>query len=176
MIKTALACTITAAVGLVNISHDFHQAMPQPVQIAHEDPALTEVRQALRILGRDEAFAPDIVVTAKAKNINPLLWCANIECESEYKRTARSNKGYVGLGQTPQAVMRFGYDTADLMLAACILDEKRRIAKGSMTKAMQLYKGGDNPAAKKEADKVFRLYTKLKKQITQQTIEEEDPA
>jgi len=173
MIKTALACTLTAAVGLVNVSHDFHQAMPQPVQIIHEDPALTEVRQALRILGRDESFAHDIVVTARAKQINPLLWCANIERESEFKRTARSNKGYVGLGQTPKAVMRMGYDTADLMLAACIFAEKRRITKGDVAKALQLYKGGNNPAAKKEADKVFALYDKLKKQIAQQAIEEE---
>lgn len=170
MIKTALICTMAATVGLFGMANDFHQTLPQPVQISVEDPQTAQVRQALRLLGRDESFAQDLVITAKAKQIDPVFWACNVECESGFKRTAQSNKGYKGLGQTPKAVMRMGYDTADLMLAACILDEKRRIANGDLHKALQLYKGGNNPAAKKEADKVFALYEKIKNKLKEESV------
>ena len=168
MFKTALVCSLVATTSVFSVVHDFQSTLPQPVLLTKEDPRLVEVRKALRLLGRDEAFAYDVFVTATAKNIDPIMWVANVECESEFKRTAVSPKGYKGLGQTPRAQMRPGYDAADLMLAACIYAEKIRIAKGDERKALQLYKGGNNPAALKEAEKVFRLTAKLKTKIQSQ--------
>ncbi|BCS54106.1 hypothetical protein GSbR_41890 [Geobacter sp. SVR] len=151
--------------GLMTVANDFQANLPQPVQIMHEDPRLADTRKTLWLLEVDPRFAKDVFVTATAKNIDPVLWACNIYCESRFKRTAKSIKGHKGLGQTPDAIMRFGYDTADLMVAACILDEKRTLAKGDMQHAMMLYKGGRNPAAKKEADKVFDLYKQVSARI-----------
>jgi soluble lytic murein transglycosylase-like protein len=165
MIKTTLTVAILATTGIFTVVNDFQSALPQPVEICKEDPRLTEVRKALVILGRDSKYAKDIFVSATSKNIDPILWVANIECESEFKITAKSKKGYKGLSQTPKAAMKTGFELGDLTYGACVLDEKLKIAKGDMTKAMMLYKGGNNPAAKKCADKVFALYHKLQKQV-----------
>lgn len=164
MIKTALVASIIATTSIFSVVSDFQQSLPQPVCI-EEDTRLTEVRKALKLLGKDQKFATPLYQSAVASSIDPLLWTCNIQCESEFKITAKSNKGYKGLGQTPQAAMKTGYELADLTYAACVYQEKVKIAKGDTKLAWALYKGGNNPAAKKEAEKVFVLHRKLKEQI-----------
>jgi len=165
MIKTAIVASLIATTGLFSVVHDYQQALPSPVVVSAEDPRLTEVKKALTLLGHDLSFAEPVYVSAVAAKIDPLLWCANIQCESEFKRTAKSNKGYKGLGQTPKAAMKTGYDVADLTYAACVYQEKVRIAKGDTRLAWALYKGGNNTAAKREATKVFALYEELKEKV-----------
>ena len=168
MIKSMIAAATIGTVSIFSVVQDFQKEMPLPVEICKEDPRLTEVRKALKILGRDEKFARDIFVSATTKNISPLLWVANVELESEFKITAKSRKGYKGLTQTPKAVMKTGFEIGDLVYGACVLDEKIKLAGGDIRLAMQLYKGGRNPAARKEADKVFVLYEKLKLKVKEQ--------
>ncbi len=165
MIKTSLVFATFTTMSIFSTVHDFHNKMPSAVEIVKEDPRLTEVKKALVYLKRDPKNAKPIYYTALAKNIPHLLWVANIERESEYKITAISPKGYKGLGQTPRAIMRLGYEEADLMAAACVLSEKLRISHGDMKLALRLYKGGNNAAAEKEARKVFALYSKLKEHV-----------
>lgn len=165
MIKTALVASIIATTSIFTVVQDFQEAMPYPVQLNKVDPRLVEVKKALQILGRDQKFAEPVYVSAIAAGIDPLLWTCNIEKESEFKITAKSKKGYKGLGQTPQAKMVTGYEVADLTYAACVYKEKVQIAHGDTRLAWALYKGGNNPAAKKEADKVFVLYKQLKTKL-----------
>jgi hypothetical protein len=165
MIKTMIFTATIGTMGIFSAVNELHQELPVPVEICQEDPKLTEVRKALVILGRDPKNAKSIYYTAKAKDINPLLWAANIECESEFNIKAKSYLGYKGLGQTPHAIMRLGYEEADLMAAACVFAEKRRIAGGDDRLAWALYKGGRSAAAHKEAKKVFVLYEKLKLKV-----------
>lgn len=148
--------------------HDFQTSMPIPVQIKEEDPA-EPVRKVLTILKRDPKYAKDIYVSAKSNDIDPILWACNIECESEYKINAKSSMGYKGLAQTPKAKMKTGFEVADLMYGACIYKEKLQIAKGDRFKALCLYKGGLSPAAKRDAQKVYDLYAKVKKQLEKET-------
>jgi len=162
MFKTAVVASLVATSSLFSVVSDFQQSLPYPVQLEKEDPRLTEVRKALVILGRDQRFAEPVYVSAVAAKIDPLLWACNIERESEFKITARSKKGYVGLGQTPKAVQRTGYEIADLTYAACVYQEKVKIAKGDTRLAWALYKGGRSAEAHREAEKVFVLYEKLK--------------
>lgn len=165
MIKSSLILVTFSTMGLFTVVNDFQRDLPSPVEVLKEDPRLTDTRKALIILGRDPKYAKDVYTSAVATNTNPVLWSCNIECESEFKITAKSNKGYKGLGQTPKAAMKTGFELGDLTYAACILAEKRKIAKGDERLALTLYKGGNNPAARKEADKVFRLYERISKQI-----------
>lgn len=164
MIKTTIVASVVAVTGIFSTVYDFQSSLPQPVCI-EEDHRLTEVKRALRLLGKDQKFAVPLYQSAVVSNIDPLLWTCNIQCESEFKIAAKSKKGYQGLGQTPKAVGRTGYELADLTYAACVYQEKVKIAKGDTKLAWALYKGGNNPAAKKEADKVFVLYRKLKEQM-----------
>lgn len=164
MIKTALVASIIATTSIFSVVHDFQQSLPQPVCL-EEDPRLTEVKQALKILGKDPKFAVPLYQSAIASNIDPLVWTCNIQTESEFKITAKSHKGYKGLGQTPSAVGRTGYELADLTYAACVYQEKLKIAKGDTKLAWALYKGGRSAEAYREAAKVFALYSKLKEKI-----------
>lgn len=165
MIKTMTIALITATTFQIFSSvNEFQSSLPQPVQIK-EDSKLVETKKALTLLGRDLSFAEPIYHSAKAGNIDPVLWACNIECESEYKITAKSKKGYKGLGQTPKAVMKTGYITADLTYASCVYKEKLSIAKGNPKLALALYKGGNNPQAHKDAEKVFVLYHKIKNEM-----------
>lgn len=164
MIKTVIVATLITASSIFSTVHDFQAALPQPVCI-EEDYRLTEVKKALKLLEKDQKFAVPLYQSAIASNIDPLLWTCNIQCESEFKITAKSKKGYQGLGQTPKAVGRTGYELADLTYAACVYQEKVKIAKGDTKLAWAMYKGGNNPAAKKEAEKVFALHRKLKEQM-----------
>jgi len=168
MFKTAIVASLLTTTSLFSVVHDFQSALPQPVVI-EEDPRLSEVKQALKLLGKDLKFALPLYQSATIAGIDPLLWACNIQTESEFKITAVSKKGYKGLGQTPQAKMKTGYELADLTYAACVYQEKVRIAEGDKKLAWALYKGGDNPAAKKEAEKVFALYHKLKEQMKEDT-------
>lgn len=165
MIKLTTLTLLTATTFQIFTSvNDFHRSLPTPVQVK-EDSKLTETKEALRLLGQDQRFAEPIYYSAKAGDIDPVLWACNIQCESEYKITARSPKGYKGLAQTPRAVGKTGYETADLTYGAAIYREKLKIAKGNPKLAMALYKGGNNPQAHRDAEKVYALYNKIKEQV-----------
>lgn len=89
----------------------------------------------------------------------PKMTAAILATESEFVKTAKSPKGYKGLMQTPVATY---YEEVDILYGAMIFQEKLRNANGDTLRALALYKGGDNPAAWKEARKTMALYIKLK--------------
>jgi hypothetical protein len=160
---TLLTATTFSIFASVN---EFHHALPTPVQLK-EDVKLTETKQALTLLKRDLKFAEPVYLAAKSARVDPVIFAFLINSESDYKLTAISKKGFKGLGQTPVAMMRQGYISVDLTLAACILREKldTKYANGDMLKAIQLYKGGANPEALKYAKEVMSNYSKFKEQM-----------
>jgi len=164
MIKTTLVASVIMVTSIFSTVHDFQSSLPQPVCI-EEDQRLRDVKKALALLGKDQKFALPLYQSAVASGIDPLLWTCNIQCESEFKIAAKSKKGYKGLGQTPKAVMKTGYELADLTYAACIYREKVKIAKGNTRLAWALYKGGRSTEAHMEAAKVFALYHNIKEKI-----------
>lgn len=164
---TLIAATTFQIFGAVD---DFHATLPQPVDIpsSKEDIRLTRVKETLKIFGKDSRFAEPVFIAATANGIDPVLFTCLIQTESEFKISCKSSKGYVGLGQTPVAMQKQGYELVDLMLASCILKEKLQTSysSGNMLKALQLYKGGKNKEALKYAKQVMDLYTKIKPQLS----------
>jgi hypothetical protein len=57
------------------------------------------------------------------------------------------------------------YPNVDVLHSAMILKDKMRIADGNLLKAISLYKGGDNPVARKQARVVLQVYNQVSKQI-----------
>lgn len=167
MIKLITYTLLTATTfQIFTAVNEFHSTFPQPLELKEkEDYKLTETKQALTLLGKDLKFAEPIVISARAGNIDPVFWACNIFCESEFKITAKSPKGYKGLAQTPKAVMKTGFEVADLTYGACVYKEKLTVAKGNPRLALALYKGGNNPKAKADAEKVYKLYNKIKEQM-----------
>ena len=166
--KTQLVVLPLLALQMFSTVDAFHREIPQPVRISKEDTRLTEIRQALRILGRDEKYANDLFLSAQVAKMDPVKWACNIETESNFKIDAKSNKNYKGLGQTPKAVMKTGYEVGDLVYAACIYNDKLKFTKGDHHLALAMYKGGNNPAAHKCANKVEDLYAKVKSKINEE--------
>lgn len=75
--------------------------------------------------------------------------------ESNFKKTAVSGKGYKGLMQTPSASF---FTDVDILYGARILKEKLRLTGGNLLEALTLYKGGDRPSARKQANRVLAIY------------------
>jgi soluble lytic murein transglycosylase-like protein len=98
------------------------------------------------------------IATAKT-GIGGLLLASLLYTESNFRTTDISHKGYRGIAQTPTATMI--YPEVDILHGAMILKEKLHLAKGNMLTALQLYKGGRNPEARKQANNVMVVYNNL---------------
>lgn len=97
------------------------------------------------------------------------LIIALMSTESEFNPRARSPKNYKGLMQTPKAT--FKYPEVDTLYGAMILKDKYNEANGNLLKALALYKGGNNPVARRYARQTYSLYKKLLENRTEETIE-----
>ena len=75
--------------------------------------------------------------------------------ESNFKKRAVSGKGYKGLMQTPSASF---FTDVDILYGARILKEKLKLTRGDLFEALTLYKGGDGPSARKQANRVLEIY------------------
>ena len=61
--------------------------------------------------------------------------------------------------QTPIATKQ--WQDVDILIGCKILEEKIGYAKGDIRLALALYKGGNNPMAKRQAEQVINLYRSL---------------
>lgn len=104
-----------------------------------------------------------INLASRATGFDQEMIVALMKTESDFKSTAISPKGYKGLMQTPNA--SFDYPEVDILYGAKILEEKYSIAKGDILLALSLYKGGNNPEAKKYAKQTLSLYQEIKKNM-----------
>lgn len=87
--------------------------------------------------------------------LNPMLLACLAYTESRFNPNAVSKKGYHGVMQIP---WKLPYTEANILIGAKILNEKLRITKGDLLKALALYKGGNNPVAYTQAKVVYNLY------------------
>lgn len=170
MIKTTIAALSLSTLAVFSAVDSFYSNLPHPAEIRTEiNQGELAVSKALFYLGRDPKFVRPILKSAGVLDIDPIFWTFLIDSESGFKITARSPKGYVGLGQTPKAVGKTGYEVADLVYAASIYNEKLKIAKGDTFLATALYKGGNNKMAKKQAADVFRRLSAYKAKLREET-------
>lgn len=122
---------------------------------------------ALKFLNVDDSqrkeLAHAVNVASRATGFEEEMLVALMKTESDFKRRAISPKNYKGLMQTPKAT--FEYPIVDVMYGAKILEDKYAIAKGNMYLALSLYKGGNNPEARKYAKQTIVLYREIKKNM-----------
>lgn len=105
-----------------------------------------------------------VSTAARSTEISPLLIVALISTESNFKQNALSSKGYKGLMQTPFATMK--WEEVDVLIGAKILKEKLYYANNDLTLALSLYKGGNNPVARKQALATLKLYKQLQTYVS----------
>ena len=101
-------------------------------------------------------MAQAIELASERTNINPILLACLLQTESGFNPKAVSEKNYKGLMQTPTAT--FKWADVDILHGARILEEKLRLTRGDIVLALALYKGGNNPMAKRQANQVLALY------------------
>jgi len=142
------------------------EKMPLPFVIVEKsvnDPRFQEIKDTLLKLGcankSVDKITTAILEGADKIKIDPKLIAALIRTESDFDKKAVSEKGYKGLMQTPIATKQ--WEDVDILIGCKILEEKIGYAKGDIRLALALYKGGNNPLAKKQAEHVIQLYRSL---------------
>lgn len=125
-----------------------------PVQI--EDQKQIQVQRLTEKFHVSTKLANSFYDIGMDTQLDPLLLCSIAQTESRFRLDARSPKNYVGILQTPFATMKWA--DVDILIGARILKDKLWISNGDLLKALQLYKGGNNPEALKEAEEVLRIY------------------
>lgn len=104
-----------------------------------------------------------IETASDSTGISRFLLASLFYTESNFRNSALSPKGYIGIAQTPYASIK--YPEVDILHGAMILKDKIRIANGNIFRALALYKGGDNPVAKKQAKHVIQVYNRVIERI-----------
>lgn len=162
--KKAYIMLILGILCLLYSVHDFYSILPIPIFV-QDDPILAKSKHLLEIAGcpvkKIPTLAHAVSTASKSTNgeVSPALIVALIKGESYYKENVISSKGYKGLMQTPKAT--FEYADVDVLYGVRILKDKLRIANGNLEFALALYKGGNNPEAKRYARQTLNLYMQL---------------
>lgn len=129
----------------------------QKIEIKQQTSQLEIVLNSLKCPEKKlKEVAQAIEIASKQTKLNPILLACLLQTESGFNQNAVSPKNYKGLMQTPTAT--FKWTDVDILHGARILEEKLKITKGDITLALTLYKGGNNPVAKKQAHQVIALY------------------
>lgn len=152
------------------VGYEWHgiTTLIQPVtRFTNKDHSPDFVRKSLEYLGcpgsRILSTANGIQIATDKTGISGVLIASLIYTESGFKLDAISPKGYKGIMQTPYASMR--YPEVDILHGAMILKDKLHLANGNIFRAIMLYKGGDNPVAKKQARQVLQVYNDVIRKI-----------
>jgi len=142
--------------------HDFMLILPVPVALSDKDPIVERAEIVLEAAGAPKNKIPllskSVANASKVTEFSPDLLVALIKTESEFRRDVVSEKGYKGEMQTKWASE---YSEVNILFGAKVLETKYRIANGDLLQALTLYKGGDNPVARKYAKKTLNLYQQL---------------
>jgi soluble lytic murein transglycosylase-like protein len=107
-----------------------------------------KIARAVKVASRQSGLSEDFLI-------------ALLMSESTGREYSVSSKGYQGLMQIPFKVY---YPDANLLIGAHIFNEKMRITKGNVEKALCLYKGYPIGSArgKQQARKVLAMCERLK--------------
>jgi hypothetical protein len=131
----------------------------KPIVETVEDP----IKKALTFLGAPIIKLHDLTsainLASQQTKISPYLLASLCYTESTFNYKAKSNKGYVGLMQTPWASKKWA--DLDVLHGARILEEKLKLSNNDLELALTLYKGGRNEMAKRQARETMIVYNRL---------------
>ena len=157
--------TLSTLLTLVMIAvYSMEQRLIVPISIMpkivveQKNPTL----EKLRFVGIDSlVIAESVDIAAKRSKLSKEFLIALMYTESEGHIMAKSCKGYKGLMQIPDNVY---YPDANMLIGAHKFNEKMKIAKRDVIKALCLYKGFPvgSDEGKEAAKSVLRLQKRLK--------------
>ena len=142
----------------------------RPLKVSYSsEREMHDMRSMIERLGarkEDSLEIADAIYTAAGlTGLDPDFLAALIYTESTFDKRAVSNKKYNGLMQIPYPV----FDAhANAIIGARIFNDKMRIARNDVVKALCLYKGWgnlggkDNPRGREQAEKVLAMYTQIR--------------
>lgn len=172
---SVLACTGITFGLLVSATvkeiKTLHAQLPTPVKLVvvdkAVDPRIVKMLTVLTLLDcppvKQHKVSEAIVEASDKINVDPTLIAVLMKTESGFDLKAESNKGYKGLMQTPYASKQWA--DVDVLIGARILEEKLKLTSGDMELALALYKGGNNPLAKRQAAQVLTLYKEVRNEL-----------
>lgn len=131
-------------------------------QVPKQELKKDSVEEALVHLGAPiynvKKLAHAIRLTSNEVKVSPLLLCALMKTESEFKSNAKSPKNYKGLMQTPTST---GFEEVDTLHGGKILKEKLQSSNGNLETALAYYKGKGGEESHKQARQVLKIYSEL---------------
>lgn len=136
-------------------------AFPSPTKESPHTMIYVKVLELGAPIDRANEISLAIFHAANISGLHPMLIVSLMKSESDFKEKAVSRKNYHGLMQVPYPI----YDPhVNTLLGTRILQEKLRITKGNLTKAVCKYKGWDwsDPKGKATSKRVIRMYHELK--------------
>jgi soluble lytic murein transglycosylase-like protein len=132
---------------------------PLNVQV-NQAKETTEIKLVSIAGEKKRHLASSFSVASKLSGLSVEFLISLSSTESNFNERAVSSKGYKGLMQIPHAVY---YPDANIIIGAHIFNEKMKIAKGNLKKAICLYKGYDYDTeyGRNKAEMVIALYRRL---------------
>lgn len=156
MLRTRIGVSILIVLNWLLISKFMLIIVPVHLQ----DQKQIQIGRLIEEFHLSSKLASSFYNIGEDTQLDPFLLCSIAQTESRFRLNARSPKNYKGILQTPFATMKWA--DVDILIGARILKDKLWIANGDLLKALQLYKGGNNPEALKEAKDVLRIYDDAK--------------
>jgi soluble lytic murein transglycosylase-like protein len=156
----AFLITISTGFGVWQVAELNIMIIPIPkIEVNTSNP----IKELIKRLGcpkdRINEITEAVELASEQTKIDSCLLSVLMFTESNFNYKAESNKGYKGLMQTPTATKQWA--DVDILHGARILQEKLKISKGDIFKALSLYKGGENPMARKQARQVLTMYKRI---------------
>jgi hypothetical protein len=159
MLKFLMVALLLAVIVGVLDSYRERFTPAQIVTKPYPDDGLTLVLTTLHApKERIPEMESALRLASNRTGIDGKLLAVLVFTESNFKKRAVSGKGYKGLLQTPSASF---FTDVDILYGARILKEKLRLTRGDLFEALALYKGGDGPLARKQANRVLEIYRTL---------------
>ena len=152
MLKTKVAIAILFVLNWVLIYRFMFVAVPLRIG----DGSQVQIGRLMERFHLSPELARSFYDIGTDTGLDPFLLCSIAQTESRFRLDAVSPRNYKGILQTPFATMKWA--DVDILIGADILKHKLRLSRGDLLKALQLYKGGNNPTALKEAREVLRIY------------------
>lgn len=157
MLKAVMTAILLAIIAWqAQVSRSIIQPI-EKIEVKQQTSQLENVLSSLKCPVRKvKEVAQAIELASDQTNLNSILLACLLQTESGFNPKAVSEKNYKGLMQTPTAT--FKWADVDILHGARILEEKLKLTKGDIVLALALYKGGNNPMAKRQANQVLALY------------------
>jgi hypothetical protein len=158
----AICLTLPLVVAWPSLCYNPHTV----VHVIPEKEVQQEISSRVNFLQKYTGLPKELLLTLEREcithRIDPFLFVALMETESNFNIEAKSGLGYYGLSQIPWDIP---WTDLNIIIGVRIFAEKIKKSRGNVKEAIKKYKGfsANNMNSQKATKKVIERYSHLKK-------------